>query len=135
MYSVSFATAESVDDAVSRLKNDPDAKLISGGMTLLPTMKFRLANPSELVDLLPIMGLSGISIESDKVSIGATARHTDVANHSALITSLPALAKLAGGIGDAQVRNRGTIGGSVANNDPAADYPAALLALGATTTK
>lgn len=132
MFRVSYAATPTVKDAVQKLQSDPEAKLLAGGMTLLPTMKLRLASPSELVDLGPVEDLRGIDIANDKITIGAMTRHVDVAKDRDLHKALPALAELAGGIGDPQVRNRGTIGGSVANNDPAADYPAALLALGAT---
>jgi carbon-monoxide dehydrogenase medium subunit len=108
--------------------------LLAGGMTLLPTMKLRLARPSDLVDLSRIGELSGIEDKQSSVVIGATTRHAEVAASEVIRQRIPALAELAGHIGDAQVRNRGTIGGSLANSDPAADYPAAVLALGATVT-
>jgi carbon-monoxide dehydrogenase medium subunit len=101
---------------------------MAGGMTLIPTLKLRLASPSDVIDLGRVSDLGGINASGDAVSIGAMTTHATVASSS----DIPALAALADGIGDAQVRNRGTIGGSVANNDPAADYPAACLALGAT---
>jgi carbon-monoxide dehydrogenase medium subunit len=107
-----------------------DARVLAGGMTLLPTMKQRLAAPEALVDLAALQ-LAGIAEADGVVTIGAMTRHADVAASGVLARCLPGLAALAGGIGDPQVRHRGTIGGSVANNDPAADYPAALLALGA----
>ena len=100
-------------------------------MTLVPTMKQRLATPDHLVDLSGIAGLSGVSMDGDTLVIGALTRHTDVAVSALVVEKLPALAALAARIGDQQVRHRGTIGGSIANNDPAADYPAAVLALGA----
>jgi carbon-monoxide dehydrogenase medium subunit len=101
-------------------------------MTLVPTMKQRLARPTQLVDLSGIGALSGVKVEGAKVTIGAMARHAEVAHSKDLAKAIPALAKLAEGIGDPAVRNRGTIGGSVANNDPTADYPSAVLALGGT---
>jgi carbon-monoxide dehydrogenase medium subunit len=132
MYAFDYHRAASVDDAVAELRRVADAKLLAGGMTLLPTCKMRLANPTELVDLGQITNLRGIAITNDHVTIGAMTRHADVAASAPLRAALPALCDLAGGIGDPQVRNRGTIGGSVANDDPAADYPAACLGLGAT---
>lgn len=132
MYEFEYARPASVADAVALLKSDAEAKPVSGGMTLLPTMKQRLAKPSKVVDLSGIAALKGIKVEGAKVTIGALTRHADVASSKEVAKAIPALAKLAGGIGDPAVRNRGTIGGSVANNDPTADYPAAVLALGAT---
>ena len=132
MYEFEYRRAASVADAVAELKRTPDAKPLAGGMTLLPTLKMRLAQPSELVDLGAIAALKGITVTDTHVTIGAMTRHADVAGSKDLRTALPALCHLAGGIGDPQVRNRGTMGGSVANNDPAADYPSACLALGAT---
>ncbi len=109
-----------------------NATALAGGHTLIPTMKQRLAKPSVLVDLGGIAELKGIRREGSTLVIGATTTHAEVASSGEVGRAIPALAKLAGGIGDAQVRHRGTIGGSVANNDPAADYPAAVLGLGAT---
>ena len=103
-----------------------EAALLAGGHTLLPAMKSRLRMPDTLVDLSQVAGLTGITKDGDRLWIGAMTRHATVATDA---TALPALAQLASGIGDQQVRNRGTLGGSVANNDPAADYPAAVLAL------
>ena len=114
------------------LSADPDARPISGGQTLLPALKHRLNKPSSVVDLSGIAELRGIRREGDRIVIGAMTKHKDVAESAEVKAAIPALARLAGSIGDIQVRNRGTIGGSVANNDPAADYPAAVLALGAT---
>ncbi len=119
-------------DAVALLAASEDAKPIAGGMTLLPTMKMRLNQPEALVDLSAIPGLAGISVENGVVTVGAMTRHADVAASAEVKAAIPALAALAGGIGDPQVRHRGTIGGSIANADPAADYPAAVLGLGAT---
>jgi carbon-monoxide dehydrogenase medium subunit len=131
MYEFEYHRPASLDDAARRL-GDAEAKLVAGGMTLIPTLKMRLAKPSELIDLGAIPALKGISEDGDGVVIGAMTRHADV-NRSALVKrAIPALAALAGMIGDPAVRNRGTIGGSIANNDPAADYPAAIVALNAT---
>jgi aerobic carbon-monoxide dehydrogenase medium subunit len=109
-----------------------DARYIAGGQTLLPLMKQRLAQPASLIDLGGIADLSGIRVEEGTLTIGAMTRHTEVANSAEVRRSIPALVHLARLIGDPQVRNRGTLGGSLANNDPSADYPAAVLGLGAT---
>lgn len=132
MYAFDYARAKSLDDAAARLRAHPEAKILAGGMTLLPTMKFRLASPSHLVDLQAIPALNGITVTSDTVTLKAMTTHTSVATSPDVAKAIPALTTLAGGIGDTQVRNRGTCGGSVANNDPAADYPAGCLGLGAT---
>lgn len=132
MYEFNYHRPASIDDAKSLLSDNEEAKLLSGGMTLLPTMKMRLAQPSDLVDLSGIESLAGIDASGDAVTIGAMVRHAEVAGSDAVRAAIPALADLAGTIGDAQVRNRGTLGGSVANSDPAADYPAAVLGLNAT---
>ena len=118
--------------AASQALMTPGATALSGGHTLIPTMKQRLAKPAMLVDLGGIAELKGIRREGSTLVIGATTTHAEVASSQEVRQAIPALAKLAGGIGDAQVRHRGTMGGSVANNDPAADYPAAVLGLGAT---
>ena len=131
MYAFTYHQPTNVSAAVAALAAE-DAKALAGGQTLLPTMKQRLAAPTSIVDLGKIAELSGISREGDAIVIGAMTRHADVATSAAVKQAIPALAALAGTIGDPQVRNRGTIGGSIANNDPAADYPAAALALGAT---
>ena len=127
-----YARPASVDEARAILLDDPEARLLAGGMTLLPTLKQRLASPSLLVDLSGIEGLQGVGRRGDELRIGAMTSHADVAASPVVRDAILALAQLAGGIGDAQVRSRGTIGGSIANADPAADYPAAVLALGAT---
>jgi len=132
MYDFNYNRPASLQEAAKILAENEEAKVIAGGMTLLPTMKMRLANPSDLVDLSAIDGLSGISDKGDALEIGAMTRHADVAASDVVRKTIPALAELAELIGDAQVRNRGTIGGSIANSDPSADYPAAVLALGAT---
>lgn len=120
-----------VADAVKLMKKAKDGKFMSGGHTLVPTMKVGLAAPTDIIDLTGLKN-SGIKIGAKSVVVGATCVHADVANDKALKKALPGLAMLAGGIGDPHVRHKGTIGGSVANNDPAADYPAACMALGAT---
>jgi carbon-monoxide dehydrogenase medium subunit len=131
MYAFEYHRPQSLAGAAADLGN-PDAKALAGGMTLLPTMKQRLASPAALIDLKSIQELAGISRDGDNLVIGAMTRHADVAGSNVVQEAIPALASLAGLIGDAHVRNMGTIGGSLANNDPSADYPAAALALGAT---
>jgi aerobic carbon-monoxide dehydrogenase medium subunit len=131
MYAFEYHRPQSLSGAVADLTN-PDAKALAGGMTLLPTMKQRLASPAALIDLQSVPDLANIVREGDNLLIGAMARHADVARSNVVQAAIPALASLAGGIGDPHVRNMGTIGGSLANNDPSADYPAAALALGAT---
>jgi carbon-monoxide dehydrogenase medium subunit len=131
MYDFAYHRPGSLADA-ARLGKGDDAKFVAGGMTLLPTMKQRLARPSDLVDLGGLKDLVGIKVEGNKVTIGALTPHAQVAGSADVKRAIPALAALAAGIGDPQVRNCGTIGGSIANNDPAADYPAAALGLGAT---
>jgi carbon-monoxide dehydrogenase medium subunit len=132
MYAFTHHSASSVSDAVSTLGANDDAKFLAGGQTLLPTMKQRLAAPPHLIDLGKVKELRGIEVQGDKLVIKAMSRHYDVATSDAVKSFQPGLAELAGLIGDPAVRHRGTIGGSIANNDPAADYPAACLALGAT---
>ncbi|MBZ9760239.1 xanthine dehydrogenase family protein subunit M [Mesorhizobium sp. CA8] len=131
MYSVNYHRASSLADAAKLMKNG-DAKLLSGGMTLIPAMKTRLASPSDLVDVSRLNDLQGVKVSGKTVTIGAATTHYDVYSDEKLRKACPALAHLASLIGDPAVRHKGTIGGSIANNDPAADYPAALLALGAT---
>ena len=131
MHSFEYSAPASVSDAAAALGKE-DAKLLAGGQTLLPTMKQRLAAPTVLVDLRKVEGLSGIAREGDSLVIGAMTRHADVAASPIVHDAIKGLATLAGYIGDPAVRHRGTLGGSLANNDPAADYPAAALALGAT---
>jgi carbon-monoxide dehydrogenase medium subunit len=132
MYNFSFHRPTTVRQAAGLLSRNPDAKLLAGGHSLLPVMKQRLAQPSALVDLSQVEGMSGVELKGRSVVIGAMTRHADVATSQVLREAMPALAEVPGSIGDPQVRNRGTIGGSIANNDPNADYPAALLGLGAT---
>ncbi len=132
MYNFNYHRPGSVEEAVQLLSGAADGTLMGGGMTLIPVLKQRLANPSDVVDIGGISGLSGISEDGGSVVVGATTTHAAVASDATVQAKIPALAALAESIGDAQVRNRGTIGGSIANNDPAADYPAALVGLGAT---
>lgn len=132
MYAFEYHRPTSVRQAANLAAKDEDAKFLAGGHTLLPTMKQRLASPGSLIDLGQIAELRGIERTPRAVAIGALTRHADVANSAEVQQAIPALAELAELIGDPHVRNRGTIGGSIANNDPAADYPAACLALGAT---
>jgi carbon-monoxide dehydrogenase medium subunit len=134
MYATNYHKPGSIADAVKLLKANDEAKLLAGGQTLIPTLKQRLARPSDLVDLGGLKDLSYVKVEGGKVTIGALTRHADVAASDAVKRAIPALAHLAGEIGDPAVRNRGTIGGSLANSDPTADYPAAVLGLGATIT-
>lgn len=130
MQPFAYQTAKSVAEAAKLLVGE--ARLLAGGQSLLASMKLGLATPSALVDLGPIAELQGIKLEAARVTIGAMTTHATVAASPEVTKAIPALADLAGHIGDRQVRNRGTIGGSLANNDPAACYPAAVLALGAT---
>jgi len=132
MYPFSYHRPTSVRKAATMLEKAEDPKLLAGGHTLLPTMKQRLAAPSDLVDLSGVEGMDAIEVKGRTLHVGAMARHADVAASEVVQEAIPALAALAGGIGDPHVRARGTIGGSVANNDPNADYPAACLGLGAT---
>src|SRR5215471_18385255 len=132
MYNFDYQRPQSVADAAKSITGKDEAKLLAGGMTLIPTLKQRLAKPSDLVDLGRIAELKGIKRDGNAIVIGDMTRHADVATSDVVKSAIPALTQLAGGIGDPQVRNRGTIGGSLANNDPAADYPAAVLALNAT---
>ncbi len=132
MYEFKYHRPATVRQAANLLVKNEDAKVIAGGHTLLPVMKQRLANPPHLVDLSQIDGLDAIEMKGRSLAIGAMARHADVAASAIVREAIPALAELAGLIGDPAVRHRGTIGGSLANNDPTADYPAACLALGAT---
>jgi aerobic carbon-monoxide dehydrogenase medium subunit len=132
MYETNYHRASSVADAVKLLKKGEDAKVLSGGMTLIPTMKQRLASPSDLVDITRIKELSGVKVSGKTVTIGAATTHYDVATNDKLAKACPALCALASHIGDPHVRYRGTLGGSISNNDPAADYPSAMLALNAT---
>src|SRR6059058_677656 len=132
MYEFNYHQPTSLDEVVNLLGADEEAKLVAGGMTLVPTLKFRLAKPSDLIDLTAISSLRGITDAGDALVIGAMTRHAEVERSPLVKQSIPALAALAHMIGDPAVRNRGTIGGSISNNDPAADYPAAIVALNAT---
>jgi carbon-monoxide dehydrogenase medium subunit len=132
MYAFTFNRPQTVRQAANILSKDEEAKILAGGHSLLPTMKLRLAKPTQLVDLSKIEGLSGIEVSGRSLTIGAMTRHNDVATSSTVQQAIPVLAKLAGMIGDPAVRHMGTIGGSLAHNDPNADYPAAALGLGAT---
>src|SRR5213592_5196838 len=132
MYEFKYHRPATVRQAANLLVKNEDAKVIAGGHTLVPVMKQRLASPPHLVDLSHIEGLDAIEMKGRSLVIGATASHADVATSPIVGEAIPALAELAGGIGDPAVRHKGTIGGSLANNDPTADYPAAVLALGAT---
>jgi len=132
MYDFQYQRPASVADAVKAIASDGDAKLVAGGMTLIPTLKQRLAKPTSLIDLGKIAELRGIKRDGNAIVIGAMTKHVEVANSAEVKGAIPALADLASMIGDPAVRNRGTIGGSISNNDPAADYPSALVALGAT---
>ncbi|CAH2604282.1 Carbon monoxide dehydrogenase medium chain [Rhodovastum atsumiense] len=130
MYDFSYAKPASLADAVKALGAE-DAKALAGGQTLIPVLKQRLNRPSVVVDLAGL-DLAGIKVTGDAVVIGAMTTHAAIADSPEVQRAFPTLACMAAGIGDIQVRNRGTIGGSLANNDPAADYPAAVLATGAT---
>ena len=132
MYAFTFHRPQTVRQAAGLLGKNEEAKLLAGGHSLLPTMKLRLAGPPQLVDMSLIEGMAGIEQSGRSITIGAMTRHDDVANSPIVQQQIPALAHLASMIGDPAVRHMGTIGGSIANNDPNADYPAACLGLGAT---
>jgi aerobic carbon-monoxide dehydrogenase medium subunit len=132
MYQTTYIRAGSLAEAQHLLRGNPEAKLISGGQTLVPTLRQRLARPSHVIDIAHLAELRGISQEGGQVVIGATTTHAEVAASDLVRQKIPGLARLASLIGDPPVRHLGTIGGSIANNDPAADYPAAVLALNAT---
>src|ERR1700720_4990290 len=134
MYAFTFSRPTTVRQAANILAKDEDAKLLAGGHTLLPTMKLRLAKPSQIVEMGLIEGLSGIEQSGRSLTIGAMTKHHEVNDSPVVQQTIPVLAQLAGLIGDPAVRHRGTIGGSIANNDPGADYPAGVLGLGATVT-
>ncbi|WEZ82281.1 xanthine dehydrogenase family protein subunit M [Rhizobium sp. 32-5/1] len=131
MYATNYHRASSVQDALALKSSTDETKYLSGGMTLIATMKQRLAAPSDLVDLRHVADMKGITVSGRSVHLGAGTTHYDVSASAALKSVCPAICHLASHIGDPHVRHMGTIGGSVANNDPAADYPAALLALDA----
>jgi len=132
MYAFTYHRPTTVRQAVNLLARNPEAKLLAGGHSLVPVMKQRLAAPPVIVDLNMVEGMSGVELKGRSIVVGALTRHADVANSPIVKEHMPALAGVPGSIGDPQVRNRGTIGGSIANNDPNADYPAACLGLGAT---
>ncbi len=132
MYKTTYHRAGSIDEAAALFAKGSDAKYLAGGHTLLPVMKQRLAGPSDVIDVARIKDLIGVDVSGDTVTIKAATTHYDVAQNAGVQKAIPALAHLASVIGDPAVRHRGTLGGSIANNDPAADYPAAVLALGAT---
>ncbi len=132
MYDFTYHRAASLDQAKAAFESAEDARYMAGGMTLLPTLKQRLASPSDVIDLAGVPDMAGIRRDGAAVVIKALTTHAAVAASAEVAEAIPALAQLASRIGDAQVRNRGTLGGSIANADPAADYPAAVLGLGAT---
>jgi len=132
MHDFNYHRPGSLNDAAAQLAGASEGKLLAGGMTLIPTIKQRLASPSDLVDLGGLSELAGIKEEGGSIVIGAMTTHATVAGNATVQSKIPALAALAEGIGDPQVRNKGTIGGSIANSDPAADYPAGVVGLGAT---
>ena len=134
MYDFNYHQTTSLKSAAEIHSQSEDPVYLAGGMTLIPTLKQRLARPTDVIDLGGIDGLSGVKQSAETLNIGSMTTHAAVAANSAVVSAIPALSALAGGIGDPHVRNRGTIGGSIANNDPAADYPAACLALNATIT-
>lgn len=134
MYELAYSRPQSLDEALTLLAEDEGAQALSGGQTLMPVLRARLAMPSRLVDLQRLPELAGIRPVEGGIEIGAATTHAEVAASAEVREILPALADLAGGIGDPAIRHRGTIGGSIANNDPAACYPSALLALGASVT-
>ena len=132
MYPFNYHLADSARSAAALASGKAEAKYLAGGQSLVATMKLRLAQPSDLIDLGSAAELKGIRVEGDRIVIGAMTTHADVAVDALVKSKFPALAVVAEGIGDRQVRNRGTLGGSLANNDPAADWPAAVLGAGAT---
>ncbi len=132
MYNFAYHRPSSLADALAALDGADDGRLLAGGHTLIPTLKQRLAQPSDVIDLGGVAELRGITVSGGNVAIGATTPHADVAASTEVSQAIPALAHLASLIGDPQVRNMGTIGGALANSDPTADYPAAVLGLGAT---
>jgi carbon-monoxide dehydrogenase medium subunit len=131
MYPLTYHRPLDLQQALARLAADPDARLLAGGMTLIPSMKHRLSAPSQLIDIARLPELLGIAHIKDSLCVGAASRYAEIAADPVVAATLPALAQVAEAIGDPQVRARGTIGGSIANNDPAADFPAAVLALAA----
>jgi aerobic carbon-monoxide dehydrogenase medium subunit len=126
-----YERATSIDDAIAKLAASGGGKALAGGHSLVPLMKLRLSEPARLVDISRIPGLAGIKESGGRIEIGATTTHTEIANSKLLRDKCPVIAEAAAEIGDAQVRNRGTIGGSIAHADPSADFPAVMLALDA----
>lgn len=137
MYAFDYKRPASLDEAKAALAAAPGAKVLAGGQTLLPAMKLRLASPEVVIDLAKVKSLAGVTKQANALVVGAMTTHAAVAESADVRSTIPALAAVAEGIGDPHVRHRGTIGGSLANHDPSADYPAAVLALGGTivTTK
>jgi aerobic carbon-monoxide dehydrogenase medium subunit len=134
MHAFNYHRPGSSKDAIGLATSKEESRYLAGGQSLVQAMKLRLSSPSDLIDLSGLQDLKALHAEGNSVTIGAMVRHAEVASSSAVRKAIPALAALAGIIGDRQVRNMGTIGGSLANSDPAADYPAAALGLGATIT-
>ncbi len=134
MHAFSYHKPSSLGDALSLAGKHGEGKILAGGQSLVQAMKLRLSSPTDIIDLGGVKELSGIKVEGSSITIGAMTRHSEVESNADVKRMIPALARLAGGIGDRQVRHMGTIGGSLANNDPAACYPAAVLGLGATIT-
>jgi len=132
MYETVYHRASSVDEAAALFAKSAEAKYLAGGHTLIPVMKVRLASPSDVIDLGKIKDLVGIELSADALTIKAATTYFDILESAEVKKAIPAITHLTSVLGDPQVRYRGTIGGSIANNDPAADYPAAVLALGAT---
>ncbi len=132
MYAFKYHRPGTIRQAANLLAKNPEAKIMAGGHSLLPVMKLRLAKPSDIIDIGRVEGMNTIELKGRSIVIGALARHIEVANSKTVKDALPALAEVAGMIGDPAVRHRGTLGGSLANNDPNADYPAVVLGLGAT---
>lgn len=132
MYEFEYHQPKTLEEAAKLFAEADDPQFMAGGQTIIPVMKQRLAMPSDIIDIGRIAELKGISVDADTLTIGAMTHHGEVESSDEVRKSIPALADLASHIGDPAVRNRGTLGGSIANNDPSADYPAALVALGAT---
>ncbi len=132
MYQFSYHKPATIEEAMGLFTNAEDGVYLAGGQTLIPTMKQRLAAPTDVIDLSAVSAMNGVEVSDHVVSVGALTRHDEVATSPQIQATLPVLADLASQIGDGQVRNRGTMGGSIANSDPAADYPAAVIGLGAT---
>jgi carbon-monoxide dehydrogenase medium subunit len=132
MYAFNFHQPTTVQQAADLLSQDDEAKLLAGGHSLVPVMKLRLASPGTIIDLAKVEGMTGVEVKNGNLVIGAMTRHREVANSPVAQREMPGLAAVPASIGDPHVRNRGTLGGSIANNDPNADYPAACLGSGAT---